>query len=284
MNAHWVLESQAQSVEFAYILAAIRSSNAAAIETYLSRDKVTAYATSDVNAVNQYELSDINIPDNSIAVISVQGMLYSWKTFEIERFIQKAISHPNIVGIVLFVNTPGGMVHRVDLASVLIKNSPKPINAFVTGACCSGGMWLVSGCTQIKAASVLDTFGSVGVMTNYFSFKKYWKEMGIVDEDIYATHSTKKNYETREIEKPKEGKEPNYDPLIKRLDFTNDLFQKTISTNLNIPLDLTSDVFQGAIFNAEEAIQSKLVHSIGSFEDLLRDTLAAGLLVKSKQY
>lgn len=277
MNARWVLESNAQTAELTYILTAIKSSNIAAIETYLSRDKVTAYVTADVNAVNQYELSDVNIPDNSIAVISVQGLLYSWKTFDIENYIRQAINNPRIVSVLLFVNTPGGMAHRVDIASDVIKLSPKPINAYVTGMCCSGGMWLVSGCKYIMAASSMDIFGSIGVKTNFFSLKRYWKELGIDDRDIYATDSTQKDYESRQAE------EGNDAPIIEDLDFVNNLFQQTISKNMNIPLDKTSDVFQGAIFNSEEAIRHKLVHGIGSFGDLMRQTLAAGLAIKSKQ-
>lgn len=277
MNARWVLESNAQTAELTYILTAIKSSNIAAIETYLSRDKVTAYVTADVNAVNQYELSDVNIPDNSIAVISVQGLLYSWKTFDIENYIRQAINNPRIVSVLLFVNTPGGMAHRVDIASDVIKLSPKPINAYVTGMCCSGGIWLVSGCKHIMAASAMDIFGSIGVKTNFYSLKRYWKELGIDDRDIYATDSTQKDYESRQAE------DGNDAPIIEDLDFVNNLFQQTISKNMNIPLDKTSDVFQGAIFNSEEAIQNKLVHSIGSFEDIMRQTLAAGLAIKSKQ-
>lgn len=277
LNAHWVLESGVHKAEFAYILSALKNSNVESIESYLSRDKITAYATADVNAIDQYELSDVNIPDNSVAVISVQGTLYSWKTFDIENYIAQAINNPRIIAVLLFVNTPGGMVHRIDIATNLILSSPKPINAYITGMCCSGGIWLVSACKNIQAASPLDVIGSIGVKTNYWSLKKYWKEMGIVDQDLYATDSTKKDFEVRELEDNNNDK-----PIIAELDFTNNLFQQTISKNLNIPFSKDSDVFKGATFRANNALQHKLIHGIGSFEDTLKLTLANGLANKSK--
>lgn len=276
-NANWVLESKVCKAELAFIISALRASNIESIETYLSRDKVTAYATSDVNAIDQYELSNANLPDNSVAVISVQGTLYSWKTYEIENYIAQAINNPRIIGILLFVNTPGGMVHRIDIASLLILSSPKPINAYITGMCCSGGIWLVSGCTNIIAASRLDVIGSIGVKTNYWSLKKYWEDLGIVDKDIYATDSTKKDYEVRELEDNDNDK-----PIVAELDFTNTLFQQTISSNLGIPFDKNSDVFKGATFRAEDAMRYKLISNIGTFEEALRTTLANGLANKAR--
>ena len=277
LNARWVLESEVHKVEFAYILSALKNSNIDSIESYLSRDKIAAYATADVNAVDQYDLSEVNIPDNSVAVISVQGTLYSWKTFDIENYIAQAINNPRIIAILLFVNTPGGMVHRIDIATSLILSTPKPVNAYITGMCCSGGIWLVSACKNILAASPLDVIGSIGVKTNYWSLKKYWEEMGIIDRDIYATDSSKKDYEVRELEDRNNDK-----PIIEELDFTNNLFQQTISKNLNIPFDKNSDVFKGATFRANSALQYKLIHAIGSFEDALKLTLANGLASKSK--
>lgn len=277
LNANWVLESGVHKAEFAYILSALKYSNIESIESYLSRDKVTAYATADVNAIDQYELSNVNLPENSVAVISVQGTLYSWKTFDIENYIQQAINNPRIVSILLFVNTPGGMVHRIDIATDLILSSSKPINAYITGMCCSGGIWIVSACTNIIAASQLDIIGSIGVKTNYWSLKKYWESLGIVDQDIYATDSDKKDYEVRELENNNNDK-----PIIAELDFTNNLFQQAISQNLKIPFDKNSDVFKGATFRAKEALEQKLIHSIGSFEFALKMTLANGLASKVK--
>lgn len=278
LNANWVLESGVHKAEFAYILSALKSSNIESIESYLSRDKVTAYATADVNAIDQYELSNVNLPENSVAVISVQGTLYSWKTYEIENYIRQAINNPRIVSVLLFVNTPGGMVHRIDIATALILSSPKPINAYITGMCCSGGIWLVSACTNIQAASQLDVIGSIGVKTNYWSLKKYWEDMGVVDMDIYATDSDKKDFEVKELEKDS----PNKEPIIAQLDFTNNLFQQTISQNLKIPFDKSSEVFRGATFRSQEALQHKLIHSIGTFEEALKMTLANGLASKVK--
>ena len=275
LNGTWALDKSVRDTEFAFIVAAIKNGNLNDIESHLAKEKVRAFATADMKAVDQYELSNANLPDNSVAVIYVQGTLYSWKTFDIENYIQQAINNPRIVSILLFVNTPGGMVHRLDIASNLIKQSPKPIDAYVTGLCCSGGMWLVSACRTITAASPMDIFGSIGVKTNYYSLKKYLEDLGIVDKDIYATDSVKKDYESRELESNNEK------PLIEALDFTNNIFQQTIATNRGIALDKSSEVFQGAVFNSQKAIELRLADKIGTLEDALKGALDKGLATKS---
>ena len=43
------------------------------------------------------------------------------------------------------------MVHRVDITTNAIKNSTKPVVAYVTGLACSGAMWLASARTAYFA-------------------------------------------------------------------------------------------------------------------------------------
>ena len=66
-------------------------------------------------------------------VLTCEGVLYSWETYRLERYISAAIANDRISGVVLFVNGPGGMITRVDVLEKLIRQSPKPIRGLYHG-------------------------------------------------------------------------------------------------------------------------------------------------------
>lgn len=258
------------------LIAAIRNGNAEQFEKQISAP-ITAKAyslvsgTASVTTANCWELDDVNLPENSIALISIEGMIYPWRMFQLEQLIAAVNANPKLLGALLFVNTPGGYVLRVDIASAAIRDSIKPIAAYVTGMCASAGEYLVCGCRRIFTASRTDVHGSIGTMTSYMNMSGYWKEMGIEMHDIYATLSTRKNDQSREADKG------NDQPIIDNLDFYNTLFHETISATRGIAIDPENEVFQGATFFAEDAIQRKLVDEVGSLETALDWVLTEGL-------
>ncbi|THC82821.1 hypothetical protein E7X23_25670, partial [Bacteroides fragilis] len=78
-----------------------------------------------------------SLPQGAVVVLTCEGVLYSWETYRLERYISAAMANDRISGVVLFVNGPGGMITRVDVLEKLIRQSPKPIVAYITGVCAS---------------------------------------------------------------------------------------------------------------------------------------------------
>lgn len=261
------------------LFSAIKTGQLADFKVELKKGDVKAKAITyqSANMVDEWDIMDDEIPENSIAMILIEGIVYPWKTFQVEKFLQKAIDNPNIIGILFFVNTPGGYTHRVDVLADAIKKCQIPTAAYVTGICTSAGMYMFSGVNRIFSASKTDVFGSIGVMTTYTDSREFWKEMGFIDTDIYATLSTEKNLEIREAEKG------NFEPIVKNLDFLNDLFHKTISENLGIPIDTESHVFKGATFFTEEAISLGLAHQIASLNEALNWVTLEAIKMQANQ-
>lgn len=281
MTQPWAIEPGANSAFRMAMLSAIKSGQIDAFEKRITADniRVSIYAPNinaeSVNVADDYSLENMDIPDDSVALIYVEGMLYPWKSFRLEQQIQKVNNNPKLLGAVLLMNTPGGSVHRVDITSDVIKNSRKPIAAYVTGMCASGGMYLASGAKKIFVASKLDMLGSVGVMTTYVNDKKFWEEMGLIETDLYATLSTEKNHEGRAME----AGDPA--PIIATLDYVCDQFHANISTNRAIAFDPENPVFKGAVFFAQDAIDKKLADEMGSLEDALNWVLREGLKLQA---
>ena len=233
----------------------------------------------NINVVNSYSLDDSNIPDNSVAVIPLEGVIYPGKSQRLVRDIQIAEMNPQISAIMLLINSPGGTVFYTDIAALKIQTSEKPVVAYVRNMAASGAMWLVSASKHIIASSSLDQFGSIGVKTSYQDLNDFLKEkLGITVYDIYASKSTLKDGAIRAL---LEGDDK---PIVKRLDFINDIFHKTIRENLGIAE--ASDVFSGDMYFAADAISKGLCHDIMNLEEAINYTYKQGLAhqIKSQIY
>lgn len=263
------------------ILSALRNGKFESIALELQESKIKTKIWSlnndakSIEIAEEYELSNPSIPENSIAVIILEGMIYPWKAYQIENYVKAANENKNVNGILFFVNTPGGYIHRVDITSEAIKKSKKPTAAYVTGMCASAGMFMFSGAGRIFCASEMDVLGSIGTMTTFVDDKKFWEQLGIVLTDIYASDSTLKNFEFREAQNG------NFEPLIKNLDFYNEIFHKTIAENLNIILDKENPIFKGAVFFSNDAIKAGLAHEIMDFDGALDWVMKEGMKFKA---
>lgn len=203
---------------------------------------------------NKWELTDPDLPENSIAVIPIDGILVSWYTQLILERIRMAENNAKISSILFLVRSPGGMVFLIDIAGAAIKTCAKPTVAYVMDLCASAAMWLVSGCNRIFASSEMDRFGGIGAKTSFMDINGLLKKFGLNIYEIYATKSTEKDNEIRRLLAGDEK------PVINSLDFVNDIFHKTISDNLGIKTD--SEVFKGNIFYARQAVTLGLCHGI----------------------
>jgi len=123
-----------------------------------------AHSSPQGNLVVQRSITDESIPENSIAVIPIVGVLTTEKTQSIGNMVLQAQDNPQISSILFLVNSPGGMVNFIDITANTIKDCRIPSVAFVTGVAASAAMWLISPVKDIIASSPLDIFGSIGVM------------------------------------------------------------------------------------------------------------------------
>lgn len=226
---------------------------------------------------DRWELDDASIPKNSVAVLTVEGVLYSWETYRLENLIKQALSNSNISGIVLFVNGPGGMILRVDLLEKLIRESAKPIAAYITGVCASAHFWFVSACQRTFISSPMDKVGSVGIIYTYQNFKNYYKELGIEMEDIYPDSADLKNKMIREMDE-----NHNPDLIKKELSFYHNIFSQTIATNLGVAYDPKLPLFRGDTFFAGAAVANGYIDQLGTLEDAIEWVLGTAVAKQTK--
>ncbi len=209
-----------------------------------------------------------NAPKGSIAVIELQGPLMKYDqecgpagTASIVSWIKQADTNPNIDGIILKVDSPGGTVDGTEELARTIRETRKPVVGFVDGMAASAAYWAVSQADEIIANGKTSEAGSIGTMASWADMKPIFEKAGVRFHEVYASQSTDKNRIFRDAMKGE------YDGLIAELDQLNDVFQ----TNVRKARPNVSDkVMTGGMYLSTEAKKLDLIDSIGSMDDAVK--------------
>jgi protease-4 len=210
------------------------------------------------------------IPKGSVAHVYMMGavMKYGdWCTYgadEILAALRFANENPNIKGIVLHVDGPGGAVSAIGLFLQFAKEKKKPVIGLADAAMSLHYWALVSVCDWIIADNdVSARFGSVGVMCSFQDSKAVYEKMGYKFHEIYPDESPHKNEAFRLA---LEGK---YDMIREEhLSPTAKKFQAAVRTG-RPRLKEETGVLTGKTFSADQSIEYGMIDAIGSLQDAL---------------
>jgi ClpP class serine protease len=179
----------------------------------------------------------------------------------------KAMAASGVSAIVLDIDSPGGQVDGTATLADAIKNAVVPTIAVVNdGMACSAGYWIASAADEVYATHPTSEVGSIGVYATLADFSKYYEDMGVRVEDIYAEQSTEKNNGYRE------WMEGNADTFRARLSGVASQFIATVKEHRAGKLNTqNADPFKGAVYNATEAQAIGLIDGIKSMDAVLED-------------
>jgi ClpP class serine protease len=274
---NWAIQRQDYENIMSLLLPSIVKGNIKDAAAELDKVKCTVRANAPYQA-KWYELDDITLPIDSIAVINMTGFLSSWESEWLIRQIEAAELNPNICGIVFVIDGPGGMTSHLDQAAAAIENCSKPTATVVTGIMASAHFWLGTASDRTFIASPLCEVGSVGVMITYCGFKEYFKQNGIDYREIYPDTADLKNKEIRALE------DNNDESLIKaRAEKIHKIFSETVARNLGIKYDPALPLFRGEMFSGDEAVELGYIDQFGGLGDAVKWVLATATAQKAEQ-
>lgn len=224
------------------------------------------------NVTEQDEVSEVNdtpveIPSGTVAIVSLTNPI-TYNDVEcgpagmktMANVMKNLFDDGNIAAIVMELNTPGGegmaMFHMIRQ----MNEANKPVVAFVRHMAASAGAGIASAANYIIAESDLSKFGSFGTFVTLVDYSEYYRENGVLVEDVYASRSSEKNQEYREAIKG------NMKPLIESIDVFNETFLDTVATNRTGKLTDDGHWHKGKLYYAPEALAIGLIDEIGSFE------------------
>lgn len=222
------------------------------------------------------ESGDLNIKqvlemrDDGIAVIHIDGALANRNTIEaywydqdtyqsIGDAFEEAANDPNVLGIVLEIDSPGGIVNGVsDLAAKIYGHrgqKPFGIVAHSAGEMCSAAYWIGSAAEKIYASDNA-SLGSIGVLCVFRKSK---------DETVTVVRS---NLSPNKAPTPEtaEGRSQ----IEKELDALASVFISTVAQNRGVDYEtVLNDFGQGAVFVGRGAVKAGLADDVMSLEDVI---------------
>ena len=97
----------------------------------------------------------------------------------LQRDLTAAMASSRVGGIILHLDSPGGVVTGIPELRARIQewSKQKPIYAFTDNCCASAAYWLATGCTAIFATPTADV-GSIGVYMLAIDDSEAWAEEG----------------------------------------------------------------------------------------------------------
>lgn len=211
---------------------------------------------------------------NGIAVLPVSGTLVS-KTRSLQPYsgmtgyngiiarLQQAMSDPGVDGILLDMDTPGGMVSGAfDCADIIARmRDIKPVWALANDMNCSAGQLIASAASRRLVTQTART-GSIGVMMAHSNYGAALKTQGVEVTLIYSgNHKVDGNpYEKL----PKDVR----DDFQTRIDATRRMFAEKVAAYTGMSVQAVLDT-EAAVFSGQESVDAGLAEELVNNTDAL---------------
>lgn len=197
-------------------------------------------------------------------VITLQNQLCGpTGTYTKSKYLEEAGQNPDVEGVILFIDSPGGEAHAMFQFTNAIKefkaNYKKPIVAYVGSMAASAAYGIAASCDSIVVSDTHTVLGSIGTYITVLDQKKSLEADGIFIHEIYAADSTNKNIEWRAAIAGDEK------PMLKMLKAYNDRFI-TIVKDGRPDIKETANIkpFTGSTIFGSDAIQLGMADAIGN--------------------
>ena len=184
-----------------------------------------------------------------------------------ERFAQRfrqALADPNISGIVIDIDSPGGVVNGVDELSAEIHaaRGVKPIVAVANSLMASAAYWIGSAAGEVVAIPTGEV-GSIGVVSVHTEMSKRDEQLGVKRTIISAgKHKT-------EINPFEPLSDEARDHIQERVDDFFGMFTRRVARNRGKSVkDVVNGFGQGRLVGAKEALAEGMIDRIHTIEQV----------------
>lgn len=287
LRGKWLLDKQWADAHMPMVMAVLKGDgsfeamagqkeNAGPSEEAKAPKKVLSNKAGTVYSVGYY--TDLSrLPNGAIAMMDISGPITkygdvcAWGAVDHVATINRLSNAPNVKGIILNIDSPGGEVSGTAMLADAIKSvgKNKPVLAMIDdGIAASAAMWIASAANEIYTSQKTDMVGSIGVYTTIADFYGYYEAQGLKVRDIYAPQSTEKNIDYRE------AISGNDNLVTADLKIIAQEFIDTVAANRAGKIHGT-DWQTGKMFYSKEAAKIGLTDGIKSFDQVVRrmDTL-----------
>lgn len=231
---------------------------------------------------------DLPVPTvvDGVAVIPIEGPIFR-RAWYFSRFfggtginvaeakIKTALDDPAVKGILLDINSPGGVVTGTNALSEMIyaARQRKPIVAFSDGLMASAAYWIGSAADAIVIDPTAEV-GSIGVVAIHADVSKMLEDYGVKLTVLRAG-------KYKALGNPYESLSDDAKAVIgAELDSIYQVFVSSVARNRGAEIPRVSgEMAEGKVFIGQAAVAIGLADEVGKIEtaaDMVRDRSAAG--------
>ena len=214
-------------------------------------------------------------PPNSIALIYIGGGIHRGKSSvsfsgevssagsrTLSAAIRNAKKDPNIAGIILRVNSPGGSVVASETIWHETMNSEKPIVVSMSSVAASGGYYVSMNADRIFVQPSTIT-GSIGVVMGKFYTKEFWKNFGLNYEyTAIGDNEMMYNSLTKLSEK-------QFVLLNKHIDDTYNIFVDRAAKGRKLTFEKLESMAKGRVWTGKDAVKLGLADEFGGINEAI---------------
>lgn len=210
---------------------------------------------------------------DGIAVIPVTGPIMRYanlftrisgatSTQELATDLQAALDNPQVKGILLNMDSPGGEANGINELGDMIyaARGKKPIKAYAGGSLASGAYWLASAADEVV---IDDTalVGSIGVVVEVAI-----RKAGDGEKRYTITSSNAPN------KRPDLETEEGRGEIAKSINALGEVFAAKVARNLGVdPEQVPAMGDHGGLRVGAAAVEAGLAHRLGSLESLITE-------------
>ncbi len=220
--------------------------------------------------------------DGKVAILRLEGVLTrqlnlfsllfgGTSTEAVERDLKAALESPEIEGILLLVNSPGGTVDGApELAQTIFSaRGKKPVVALADSTAASAALWIAAAADSLLLRGPTSVVGSIGVVAVHFDFSRREESAGIKVSEIVS--APRKNLVSPHQPLTEEGREA----LQRQVDFVHEQFVSDLARNRGVGRERAAQWGTGEVFFAEEAMRLGLADGFATPESVVAQ-LAGG--------
>lgn len=178
------------------------------------------------------------------------------------KILDQLKADDSVAGVVLNIDSGGGQVYGTPEFYDYIKNYSKPIVAYTDGYMCSGAYYIAAPTQRIFANKRADAIGSIGAYATIVDGNGIYEHFGAKVHTIYATKSTEKNSEYREV-----IQNSNYEPYIKNQ--LDPIVESFITDMKEARPNISEEAFKGGTWTGEQSVAMGLVDENGTIQDAI---------------
>ena len=195
-----------------------------------------------------------------IALVRIQGMLMDSQN--IVRQLSNYRHNPNVRGIVLRIDSPGGAVapaQEIYNEIMKLKADHKTVYASLGTAAASGGYYIACAANYVLANPGTLT-GSIAAVMAFSNFEELTDKIGVKPIII-------KSGKYKDVGSPLRGMKPEERKLLQSVvDDVHQQFVQAVAKGRGLPVSEVNEIADGRIMTGQQALTLKLVDEMGGLE------------------